>query len=481
MERSDQSIIRGLPGNDKCIDCGAAIPQWASVKFGVLFCLECSGRHRGLGVQIDFVRSVTLDSWTEDQLALMKIGGNDKCLSYFDKCGVAKDCTIREKYDSDAARQYKEILAAQVKGAPVPDFPARSTNDSSTNSDGNDDAVSDGDESLEDLVRHDQSITYSQGCGTVVSYFWNKKICRNIHPLALSAIYLSLGGVYHAVLHNAMLRATVLVVSALPVMGSLAFIGFGTRMFVNNRQAPFKSAGNLLLERIKTGRAKRTKNGFDIYLPPSKSANERTDKTFGVLFFPGALINHTAYAPIASKLSDRGIVVAVISLEPMRFSTDVESNKKKALTAMYEVLSTSDITVDEWVLSGHSAGGMVAITLAAEMKPGITKLVLCGIGTNEFGEQSFRNDSIQALVINGSEDKLVNGRSEKQKEAFQNTLPPSTTYVTIEGGNHAGFGHYGPQMMDGTRTITLDEQQDIFVNKTVEFLIRGCGSETKEK
>eukprot|EP00957_Ditylum_brightwellii_P131959 10062322-Ditylum_brightwellii.AAC.1 len=69
--------------------------------------------HSGLGVQIDFVRSVTLDSWTEDQLALMKIGGNDKCLSYFDKCGVAKDCTIREKYDSDAARQYKEILAAQ--------------------------------------------------------------------------------------------------------------------------------------------------------------------------------------------------------------------------------------------------------------------------------------------------------------------------------------------------------------------------------
>eukprot|EP00957_Ditylum_brightwellii_P144009 10972923-Ditylum_brightwellii.AAC.2 len=128
---------------------------------------------------------------------------------------------------------------------------------------------------------------------------------------------------------------------------------------------------------------------------------------------------------------------------------------------MYEVLSTSNITVNKWVLSGHSTGGLVAITLAAEMKPGITKLVVCEVGVaSKFAKQSF--DSIQALVINGSKDKLVNGRSKKQKEAFQNTLPHSTRYVTIEGENHASFRHYGPQMMDGTRTITLDKQQDIF-------------------
>lgn len=31
----------------------------------------------------------------------------------------------------------------------------------------------------------------------------------------------------------------------------------------------------------------------------------------------------------------------------------------------------------------------------------------------------------------------------------------------IEGGNHAGFGDYGPQQGDGEATISADEQQEI--------------------
>lgn len=33
-------------GNAKCADCGMKNPQWASVSFGTVFCLECSGVHR---------------------------------------------------------------------------------------------------------------------------------------------------------------------------------------------------------------------------------------------------------------------------------------------------------------------------------------------------------------------------------------------------------------------------------------------------
>ena len=48
-------ILRRVCGNDKCADCGAPEPDWASLNLGVLVCIECSGVHRNLGVHISKV------------------------------------------------------------------------------------------------------------------------------------------------------------------------------------------------------------------------------------------------------------------------------------------------------------------------------------------------------------------------------------------------------------------------------------------
>eukprot|EP01094_Clydonella_sp_ATCC50884_P023783 TRINITY_DN5785_c0_g1_i1.p1 TRINITY_DN5785_c0_g1~~TRINITY_DN5785_c0_g1_i1.p1 ORF type:complete len:312 (-),score=69.09 TRINITY_DN5785_c0_g1_i1:24-959(-) len=65
-----------LPPNQFCAECQEPDPCWASVTLGVFVCLRCSGIHRSLGVHKSFVRSVTLDTWKEEQVDVMEQLGN---------------------------------------------------------------------------------------------------------------------------------------------------------------------------------------------------------------------------------------------------------------------------------------------------------------------------------------------------------------------------------------------------------------------
>lgn len=46
MSPSDLKELRKLEGNNFCIDCGTASPDWASITLGIFMCLDCSGKHR---------------------------------------------------------------------------------------------------------------------------------------------------------------------------------------------------------------------------------------------------------------------------------------------------------------------------------------------------------------------------------------------------------------------------------------------------
>lgn len=83
---SVSKILREIPGNNLCAECGTPEPEWASLNLGILLCIECSGVHRNLGVHISKVRSIILDVkvWEPSILDLFRNLGNAYCNSIWE-------------------------------------------------------------------------------------------------------------------------------------------------------------------------------------------------------------------------------------------------------------------------------------------------------------------------------------------------------------------------------------------------------------
>lgn len=110
-----RSLIRGLPGNKICVDCNAPNPEWASVTYGCMICMNCSGRHRSYGVRTSFIKSLYMDHWTTEEALKMLEGGNDQLQSFFDRHQMGQGSTIgHDRYHTKAALYYRTQMAKHV-------------------------------------------------------------------------------------------------------------------------------------------------------------------------------------------------------------------------------------------------------------------------------------------------------------------------------------------------------------------------------
>ncbi|RWZ61533.1 alpha/beta hydrolase [Labedella populi] len=162
----------------------------------------------------------------------------------------------------------------------------------------------------------------------------------------------------------------------------------------------------------------------------------------GLVFVPGARVDPFAYARVLSGVVERSGVTVVITKPTLHL-------------AFFDSRPLSDFTaaapsVDEWSVGGHSLGGVKACAMAAsDDSVPVSGLVLFG----SYCAEDVSETAIEVLSVSGTEDGLS---TPADIEGNADLLPAETTFVVLDGANHADFGDYGAQPGDGVSTMPRD-------------------------
>jgi len=163
----------------------------------------------------------------------------------------------------------------------------------------------------------------------------------------------------------------------------------------------------------------------------------------GLIFYPGGKVEARAYAPLLDRIAQEGYCCVLVEMPYHLAILNIDA-AEEAMAAVPKV--------NQWYLAGHSLGGATAAMYAADNPDKIAGLALLGAySTKPLPAE------MPVLLVYGSEDGVMN-RENYEKNRGNAT---NATEQVIEGGNHAGFGSYGPQKGDGEAVITAQEQWDI--------------------
>ena len=186
------------------------------------------------------------------------------------------------------------------------------------------------------------------------------------------------------------------------------------------------------------------RDGVTVFAPEEPSA--------GFIFYPGGKVEHTAYAPLMRACAERGVLCVLVRMP--------------GNLAVFNINGANGIPeqfpdVAHWYLGGHSLGGAMAASYAADHADELDGLVLLAA----YSTRDLNGSGLNVLSVYGSEDGVLDM---EKYEQYRSNLPADASEVVIDGGCHASFGRYGAQAGDGTPAISSDEQ----INRTAEEIAR---------
>jgi len=165
----------------------------------------------------------------------------------------------------------------------------------------------------------------------------------------------------------------------------------------------------------------------------------------GVIIYPGGRIDPRSYAPQGRALAEQGYLAIIVPM-PLNLAVFNSSAAADVIAAFPEIT--------HWAAGGHSLGGAMAANFTLENPSALDGVFFWAsypASSDDLSGQTLRVVSIYATL-----DGLA---TSDEIDASRPLLPADTTWVSIEGGNHAQFGWYGDQPGDNPATISREEQQ----------------------
>jgi hypothetical protein len=181
-----------------------------------------------------------------------------------------------------------------------------------------------------------------------------------------------------------------------------------------------------------------------------------TQPTTGLILYPGGRVDYRSYAPAAHDIAAQGYLV-VITRAPLNLAVLHPGAASDVIRANPQI--------QHWAIGGHSLGGTMAADFAETHPGSVEALILWA--SYPASSDNLSQSGLQVLSISGTLDGLS---TPSKIAASAPLLPANTTWVPIQGGDHAQFGWYGSQSGDNPATISRQAQQDQIVQATLTFL-----------
>lgn len=180
----------------------------------------------------------------------------------------------------------------------------------------------------------------------------------------------------------------------------------------------------------------------------------------GVIFYPGAKIRANAYTSLANSLAENGFLCVLVNM-PLNLAS-LDSNSALSVRNRWP-------EVQSWYIAGHSMGGTAAENCAFENPGAFEGLIVLASRIS----YDFSASDLPVLAVYASNDGICSTQilEDAKKEIPE---PKNYTELMIDGGCHGYFGNYGPQFMDGTPTISRENQQTQTVNAILKFISGNC-------